>query len=191
MSSENITREGLPDIKRHITTHNDEGIAVYLKNVDESLDFYTITTDDKKSAGFGLGYVTDAFPVPLNNDQDLSTFKEVYANRKKIGLVKHGGTILRYVDIPPNANSPMHRTESLDYGIVIAGEVECELDSGESRTVRPGDVVVQRGTMHKWVNHHPDQWARIVFVLLHATPVEIGGKRLGEDQNGMGVPDSH
>lgn len=46
----------------------------------------------------------------------------------------------------------MHRTVSLDYGVLISGELECLLDSGETRSVHPGDVVVQRGTMHQWVN---------------------------------------
>ncbi|EXL64082.1 hypothetical protein FOPG_19648 [Fusarium oxysporum f. sp. conglutinans race 2 54008] len=63
------------------------------------------------SAAFELGYVTQDFPITLSNGEDLPTFKEVYENKQKSG-----------------AYSPIHRTESLNYGIVIVGELECVLD---------------------------------------------------------------
>ena len=84
----------------------------------------------------------------------------------------------------------MHRTVSLDYGIVIEGEVELVLDSGETRSLKPGDIAVQRSTMHAWRNVSKN-WSRMVFVLLPCLPVEVGGKTLGEDYGGMeGVPKS-
>ena len=46
----------------------------------------------------------------------------------------------------------MHRTVSLDYGVVLEGEVELVLDSGETRLMKRGDVSVQRGTNHAWRN---------------------------------------
>lgn len=46
----------------------------------------------------------------------------------------------------------MHRTTSLDYGIVLEGEVELILDSGERRAMKAGDIAVQRATMHAWRN---------------------------------------
>ncbi|KAF4455203.1 cupin domain containing [Fusarium albosuccineum] len=189
MPSQNNIEKSLPDINRHITTHNNQGAAVYSKDL-QLCDFWTIHTAEGHSADFELGYITEDFPIPLGKDQDLSTFKKAYANKMGSGLVKHGGSILRYCDIPPGSRSPMHRTVSLDYGIVIVGELECLLDSGETRTVRPGDLVVQRGTLHQWINR-TDEWARIVFVLFHASPVEIGGTRLDEVQGGMSIPLSH
>lgn len=86
----------------------------------------------------------------------------------------------------------MHRTESLDYGIVVMGEVECILDSGEKKRMGVGDVCVQRGTMHAWRNCSESGWARMVFVLLGVEGgVECegeGGERrvLGEDLEGAG-----
>lgn len=59
----------------------------------------------------------------------------------------------------------MHRTNSLDYGIVISGEVELELDNGAVEVCRAGDVIVQRGTIHLWRNVSADTLCRIVFVL--------------------------
>lgn len=71
----------------------------------------------------------------------------------------------------------MHRTQTLDYGIVIFGEIELELDSGEKRTLRSGDTCIQRGTNHLWRNT-TDKWVRIAFILLHSKPIVIDGKQL-------------
>ena len=81
----------------------------------------------------------------------------------------------------------MHRTESIDYGIVISGEIECLLDSGDKRVMRQGDVCVQRGTMHAWRNVSSTEWARICFVLISCEKVEVGGKVLGTET--MDVPE--
>ena len=66
-------------------------------------------------------------------------------------------------------NPGMHTTDSVDYGIVLSGELELELDDGETTTVRPGTVVIQRGTRHAWRNRS-DEPARVAFVLVGATP---------------------
>ena len=71
----------------------------------------------------------------------------------------------------------MHRTNSIDYGIVLEGEVELELDEGVKRTVRQGGVVVQRGTNHLWRNA-TDKPCRIAFVLIDAPPYVHDGKPL-------------
>jgi quercetin dioxygenase-like cupin family protein len=75
------------------------------------------------------------------------------------------GTIIRIVDLEPRSRSPMHRTESIDFGIVLAGEVTLVLDDGSETALHAGDVVVQRGTDHAWVNE-TDEPARMAFVLV-------------------------
>ena len=60
--------------------------------------------------------------------------------------------------------SPVHRTASIDYGIVLEGEITLVLDDSEV-TLRAGDVVVQRGTDHAWANRG-DVTAKVVFVLV-------------------------
>lgn len=92
--------------------------------------------------------------------------------------------MLRIVDMNPGATSPMHRTISLDYGVVLEGEVELILDSGESRLLRRGDVAVQRGTNHAWRNVSERTWARMLYVLQEAEEVVVDGVRLGEDYGG-------
>jgi len=59
----------------------------------------------------------------------------------------------------------MHRTESVDYGVVLEGEITLVLDGGSATTVGPGDLVVQRGTDHAWENRS-DKSTRILFVLV-------------------------
>lgn len=92
----------------------------------------------------------------------------------------------------------MHRTVSLDYGVVLEGEVELVLDSGETRLLKRGDVAVQRGTNHAWRNVTPDavdsvsgervpQWARMLYVLSPCEEVAVGGRKLGEVVDGIGV----
>ena len=75
----------------------------------------------------------------------------------------------------------MHRTISVDFGIVIAGEIESVMDSGERRLLKVGDIMIQRETNHAWHNPSPDKWARMTFVLSEARPITLGGMNLVED----------
>lgn len=87
--------------------------------------------------------------------------------------------------MPPEALSPMHRTVSLDYGIVLMGDIELVLDSGETKQMKVGDVCIQRGTNHAWRNTSKTNWARMMYVLQPSLPVEIGGKPLEEELGHM------
>jgi hypothetical protein len=85
----------------------------------------------------------------------------------------------------------MHRTVSLDYGIVLEREIELVLDSGETRLMCRRDVAIKRGTMHAWRNTSATEWARMVYVLQESVPIVLGDKQLGEDYGTMvGVPPS-
>lgn len=180
----------LPQPRRFITSHDENGKAVYSDALPELVFFWAVGSKSDP-AGFGLGYSTNSLPVQLNGDKDLNEFTEEHAQCTKGGLVKSGGSVMRFVDYPPRGVSPMHRTVSCDYAVVIIGEMECLLDSGETRTLRQGDLLIQRGTMHQWINHS-DSWARMLYVLLGAEEVEINGQRLDEELGGMeGVPNSH
>lgn len=86
---------------------------------------------------------------------------------------------MRIVDFAPGSKSPLHRTQSIDYGIVLEGEIELELDSGEKRTLKAQDVCVQRGTDHIWYNR-TEKWTRVAYILLDAQPILIQGSPLEE-----------
>jgi quercetin dioxygenase-like cupin family protein len=64
----------------------------------------------------------------------------------------------------------MHKTRSLDYAIVLAGEIWAVMDEGET-LLKPGDVLIQRGTNHGWSNR-AGQPARVAFVLIDAVPLK-------------------
>lgn len=98
--------------------------------------------------------------------------------------------MLRLVDMPPGATSPMHRTVSLDYGVVMEGSVELILDDGVSRVMERGDISVQRGTIHAWRNMSKTSWARMLYILQESKPIHLEGKQLGEDYGGLQVPKS-
>lgn len=81
----------------------------------------------------------------------------------------------------PGITSPMHRTVSIDYGVVMIGEVELVLDSGDKQLLKPGDICIQRATIHAWRNPSTTDWARMLYVLAPCQPLKINGKELGED----------
>ena len=80
------------------------------------------------------------------------------------------------IEFAPGVAPRNHRTNSIDYAIVLSGEIDMELDD-QCVTLRAGDVLVQRGTIHNWVNRS-DAPCVIAFVLIDARPVEHGGKIL-------------
>ncbi|KAL4782197.1 hypothetical protein BJX76DRAFT_369299 [Aspergillus varians] len=129
---------------------------------------------------FTVAYTTSEFPVDLNNDADITEYEAIKASGT-LGLVKKGGTVLRQVDFAPKSAPLMHRTQSLDYGVVLEGVIEMTLDSGEKRLLKRGDIAVQRGTMHAWNNPQETEWTRMLFVLQDCKPLVVGGQTLGED----------
>jgi quercetin dioxygenase-like cupin family protein len=169
----------LPKIQRFITAHNDDGKAIFSTAFNEESKMKA--NDD--GIAFALSFTTKGFPVDMSNDKDLDVYGE-YLNSPP-GLVVTGGTVLRHVDIPPDTACTMHRTVSLDYGCVLEGEIELLLDSDERRTMKRGDVAIQRGTMHQWINHSKTEWTRMLFVLQESKPLSVAGKQFGEHLAGM------
>ncbi|KAB5551145.1 cupin domain protein [Coniochaeta sp. 2T2.1] len=171
----------LRSVHRFITTHDASGQAVFEPTaaIPESPPAKVIENGDK----FILGYATNTTPADFSSD--LPTYAAYLENNP--GVMIPGGTVLRFVDMRPGGESPMHRTVSLDYGVVIEGEIELELDSGEKRLMKRGDCSVQRGTNHMWRNKSQTEWARMMYVLVEAKPIVIEGKgELGEDY-GVGM----
>jgi mannose-6-phosphate isomerase-like protein (cupin superfamily) len=86
------------------------------------------------------------------------------------------GTIFRIVEYAPGVAPRMHRTETIDYAVVVSGEIDMTLDSGTVH-LRAGDVLVQQATLHDWVNRGREP-CRIAFVLVPTKPAERGRKVL-------------
>lgn len=178
--SENYPNESqltpdFPGVKINITDHDTSGEEVFLPIRPGDWQAY-----DNNGMAFSVLYTTSEFPVSLNNGQDLSKHDEI-ATSKRLGLMNPGGTVWRLVDFAPGFESMMHRTRSLDFGIVIEGTIELILASGEKRLLRRGDVSVQRGTNHAWRNPDLTQWCRMAYFLQEAQPILVNGEPLRED----------
>ena len=177
--------QDLPGPTAYLTGHNKEGKAIVYRKDPVQWEAY-----DNDKLAMRPAYTT-TFPADLNNDADVSDHEKKMSSGK-LGLVSGGGTVLRYVDFAPDYTCMMHRTQSVDYGIVLEGQIESVLDSGEVQLMGRGDVMVQRATMHAWRNPSKTEWARMIFVLQDCKPLYIGGERFGEDlgRGTEGVPSS-
>jgi quercetin dioxygenase-like cupin family protein len=124
-------------------------------------------------AAFLLVWTTATVPADNNDETD--------GRERDAGLTLNQGSVIRVVDMLPGRESPMHRTNSIDYGIVLEGEIELELDDGAKKTIRQGGIIVQRGTNHLWRNTS-DRVCRIAFVLIEAPAYLHDGVPLPEDK---------
>ena len=173
-------------LRRIVTGHDETGKAIVLNDgpppmiirnpMQEGLSFYEVWNTQS--------------PNIVTAEEEEPTFR----HEGKTAPPK-GGSVIRFVDIPPEGQSGpefdadhaaalfekvglkenaehhipgrhplMHRTESIDYGILISGEIVLLLDDSEV-ILKPGDVVVQRGTIHAWTNR-TNEIARMAFILI-------------------------
>lgn len=154
----------MSDVRRVVTGHDREGRAIVARDA-----VLTANERDDGRVRFVKIWTTDQSPADNMDERDAAL--------RETGLTSPGGSVLRVTDLAPGTRSPMHRTSSVDYGIVLQGEIDLELDDGSVTRVRAGEIVVQRGTIHAWVNNGSD-WCRIAFVLIDAVPVTVAGKTL-------------
>ena len=152
-------------IRRVVTGHDAAGRAVV--TADSLLD---PRPNPSGAALFTLLWTTTSAPVDNDDATD--------GRDRAVDLTLAGGSVLRVVDMLPGKLSAMHRTDSLDYGIVLSGEIELVLDDDAVTLVKAGDIVIQRGTIHAWRNPSADTSARVAFVLLDATPATVDGAPL-------------
>ena len=157
----------LNKIRRVVTGHTDDGTAIFVS--DNSYETVVIPSGD---AAMATIWTTATVPADLNDETD--------GRERDAGTTLKGGSVIRIVDMLPNASSPMHRTSSIDYGIVISGKIELELDNQVFKTIEAGDIIVQRGTIHKWRNPSSEEICRIVFVLTEAKPFLLNGEPLAD-----------
>jgi len=170
-----------PSVRRVVTGHDDAGRAVIASDGAAT----AIEIAALPGTFFHEVWATPSVPAVIDNGPDPT------AGPLRLAPPA-GGTRIRIVDIPPDSgheavsaeevaaafaaidapeahgsggpHALMHRTETIDYGIVLSGEVWLVVDRGETK-LAPGDVVVQRGTNHAWSNRTADT-ARMAFVLV-------------------------
>jgi quercetin dioxygenase-like cupin family protein len=150
-------------IRRIVTGHDAAGVAKVLSdgpatNVRTSPAGNTAT----------LMWCTDEMPCDVAIGETI----EDLGNRKLGTPPPANGTRFTINEIPPGNVGVMHRTETVDYVIVLSGEIEMDLDDSSVK-MKAGDVMIQRGTNHRWSNRGTVP-ARIAFVLIDAKPLGIG-----------------
>jgi mannose-6-phosphate isomerase-like protein (cupin superfamily) len=151
-------------MRRVVTGHNKDGKAIV--QIDEPVKNVVSSRPGVSSC---VVWSTKGFPVDNdgNTDPTTGTFKTTVEN----------GTVFRVVRYEPGVVPRNHRTDSIDYAVVVSGEIDMELDDGVVVKLKAGDALVQRGTIHNWVNRGKEDCV-IAFILIAGKPVSAGGKTL-------------
>ena len=171
-------------IRRVVTGKDATGKAIAV------IDAAVTTVHRREELGITntLLWVTDSTPADLSNREDA-------ANRKIGVMPPPGGTIFRVIEFAPERevkadyetrlrifqglglapegesrekprDPGMHRTKTIDYALVLSGEIDMLLDDSEIH-LKPGDVLIQQGTNHAWVNRG-NQPCQVAFILVDA-----------------------
>ena len=174
-----------PRIRRVVTGHDEQGHSVVLTDGPAP----RAVTIDGRGGAFVELWTTRAMPAPIDRASGEPPEDGIHlhppANGTRLRIVDFPPEdenvlaqltpeVVRAVfssinaadSLPaePGAHPLMHRTESVDYGIVLEGEITLVLDGGET-ALRAGDIVIQRGTSHAWANRSGEM-ARMAFILI-------------------------
>lgn len=187
----------LSKLNRYITAHHPTGKSVFTTSVPESVVQYGAAVEDPTQIGSSISptatsscsiaYTTQDSPVSLAQGVDIDAYKAHLSQTAYLPLpfVFPNGTTTHYSEIGPGLMIPMHQTVTIDQIVVLDGELELLLDSGQSRLLRRGDMVVQRGTRHAWRNPSKTEWVRLFAVVQPIDPVVVNGKELQLEFDGI------
>jgi len=159
------------EVRRVVTGHDANGKAI-------------VATDERlKGVSAPARPYISRCEIRSTDKMPVDNSEEAAAPQRKGFVVRHNyvgsgqGTVVRITEFAPGVPKFMHRTETVDYAILLKGECDLELDDGKTVHLRQGDIVVQRGTMHAWVNNGSAP-CTFAFVLIDANPVEAAGREL-------------
>ena len=158
-------------VRRVVTGHDPDGRAIFQKVDDLPV------TPSPAAPGLEGAVIWTTGAVPADNVDDAE------GEHRSQGAGLKAGSVLWVTEFAPGFESPLHRTFSIDYGVVVSGLLELELEGGECVRLGPGDLIVQRGTNHLWRNPSPDQPCRIVMSMIEARPVQLNGRTLPDTLN--------
>jgi quercetin dioxygenase-like cupin family protein len=160
-------------IRRVITGHDDNNVAKVILEGPA-----TNTKRPRDGVSSTLMWCSDQMPADISigeNAEDMGA--------RILGTAPPAnGSRFIVMEFGPGIASEMHRTETIDYIVMLSGEIEMDMDMDDSTVkLRAGDIMVQRGTNHAWVNRSKAP-ARLAIVLLDAKSLGIGHPRLRGDQ---------
>ena len=148
-------------VRRVITGHDASGRAVV--KIDEVSQHAFVGRPG--ATGINV-WTTEGFPASNDGAED--------AGLRKVGTTVPNGTIFRILEFAPGLAPRNHRTDSIDYIVVLSGEIDMELDDTVVH-LKAGDVMVQRGTIHNWVNRGTQPC--VLAVILIAARAGRGGRQ--------------
>lgn len=151
-------------LRRVVTGHDKNGRAVV--TIDELCQNKVSRRPGHESY---VVWSTGEFPSDLSGSAD--------GGMRDIKGIDAEGTVFRVIEFSPGVAPRNHRTESIDYACVLSGELDMEIDGTEVH-LQAGDVLVQRATIHNWINRGTEPCV-IAFVLVAAKPVELAAGKLG------------
>ena len=157
------TKPNYPAIRRIVTGHDKSNVAKVLTDSAASNAKYpapgVVST---------LIWSTDSTPAKIPVGTDIEDM-----GARILGTAPPAmGSRFTVIDFPPGNKPHMHRTDTVDYIIVLEGEIEMDMDDS-TVTMKAGDIMIQRGTNHAWANRSNAR-ARVAFVLLDGVPLGIG-----------------
>lgn len=155
--------------RRVVTGTNPDGKSAVLFDssiplVDKQSGVGGARQEDRGGAASSVTWTTKGFPVDNNDDSSD-------AGLVKVNTAVDDGTVLRIVQYAPGVKPRHHRTDSIDYAIVMSGSIELELDT-ETVKLATGDVLVQRGTIHNWINNGSEP-CTMAYILIGGKPVTL------------------
>lgn len=143
------------NVRRLVTGHNADGKAVAI--ID---DVAGNVANPRPGVQTALVWTTDSTPADLTGAEDRGALTVPRSPAYR-------GSTFRVIEFSPGNQRDMHVTPTIDYAVVMSGEIDMELDDGVEVHLRAGDVLVQRATVHNWANHG-DAPCVIAFVLIDA-----------------------
>ena len=150
-------------LRRVVTGHDEQGRAMVQFD-----DIPTRLVSKRPGHNSFVVWTTKGNPVNNSGTDDDSC--------EPVGTELKDGTVFRIMKLDPGVAPRRHRTNSIDYLVVLSGAVSMELDD-QTVELSAGDVLVQRGTVHNWINKGTTPCIMAV-VLISATPVQTADKVL-------------
>jgi len=175
------------EIRRIVSGHNAEGKSVFI--IDDKVG---VPAGRRSSTGTSVVELWQTDSTPADNSGDRDPTDHPFRLPPPAN-----GSVFRVVEYPPDKarfaamsaqewssdaknqgyhrdagnarHAGFHKTDTIDYAIVIEGEIVALMDEGE-KLMKQGDVLIQRGTSHAWANR-TDKPARVAFILIDAKPV--------------------
>ncbi|KAF9044557.1 hypothetical protein BDZ89DRAFT_1059037 [Hymenopellis radicata] len=163
-----------PNTRRIVTSHNGDGKACI--QIDSKLQWNDIPSLGAKVARIYI--IEDGLPTKDNNSSIDGAERDLDPNNLNL-LPKSPGANTGATLLCPGGVTPLHRSSSQDYNILVEGELILLMEDGTEKHIKtPGDVVVMKGGLHAWKNPSTTNWAHWVSVLVSAEPVKVDGQPL-------------